>query len=295
MLASYLPAFTTASQKSPRTLYLDLFAGQARNLSRTTGEPISGSPRVALDCTPPFSKVVLFELPAQVTALESELRSAYPGRDLEIIAGDCNEQVGPALAALKSGGWDWAPTFALLDQHAAEIRWSTLERISTFKRSGRPKVELWLLFAPSMLPRGLASVDPRAVERFEGRITAMYGAAEWKDAYQGRQLEKLTAQRLRDELLNLIRWRLEKVLGYRVTHSFEMKNTKGQVIYNMVFATDHPAGETIMNHIYGKAAQAQPAMRAAAVAKLEADKEAKSGAMVLFAPVPKAFKPAELY
>jgi hypothetical protein len=28
MLADYLPAFTTASKPSPRTLYLDLFAGE---------------------------------------------------------------------------------------------------------------------------------------------------------------------------------------------------------------------------------------------------------------------------
>jgi three-Cys-motif partner protein len=59
MLAAYLPAFTTASQRSPRTLYFDLFAGDHRNLSRRTGEPITGSPRVALNTTPQFSKVIL--------------------------------------------------------------------------------------------------------------------------------------------------------------------------------------------------------------------------------------------
>jgi three-Cys-motif partner protein len=64
MLSDYLHAFTTASQRAGRTLYLDLFAGEDRNLSRETGEEISGSPRRALDTTPPFSKVVLFELPA---------------------------------------------------------------------------------------------------------------------------------------------------------------------------------------------------------------------------------------
>lgn len=56
VLAAYLPAFTTASQRSPRTLYLDLFAGDDRNLSRTTGEEISGSPRVALDTAPPHGR-----------------------------------------------------------------------------------------------------------------------------------------------------------------------------------------------------------------------------------------------
>ena len=73
----------------------------------------------------------------------------------------------------------------------------------------------------------LASVDADAVERFADRITAMYGTEEWRDAYLGRLWHLLTGAELRDELLNLMRWRLEKVLGYRVTHSFEMKNTRG--------------------------------------------------------------------
>jgi hypothetical protein len=146
-----------------------------------------------------------------------------------------------------------------------------------------------------MLPRGLASEDREAVERFAERITAMYGTDDWRDAYIARQTGLLSGAELRDELLNLMRWRLEKVLGYRVTHSFGMKNTGGRPIYNMIFATDHPAGEKIMNHVYGKAAEAQPKMQAAAAAKLQAQKEEESDAPGLFPPLPKAVKPADVY
>ena len=295
MLGAYLPAFTTASQSSPRTLYLDLFAGEDRNLSRTTGEEISGSPRVALDTVPPFTKVVLFELLAQAARLDPELRAAYPNRDFEIIPGDCNQTVSPVLERLRRDGWNWAATFALVDQQAAEIRWSTLEQLARFKRADRPKAELWLLFASSMLPRGLASVKPEAVEGFAGRITAMYGTEEWRDAYDGRRRNLLTGAELRDELLNLMRWRLEKVLGYRVTRPFEMKNTKGGPLYNMILATDHPAGERIMNHIYGKAAEVRPQMQAEAAAKAQEEREEKLGTPGLFAPLPKTVEPDDLY
>jgi three-Cys-motif partner protein len=143
MLAAYLPAFTrAASLKSPRTLYLDLFAGDDRNLSRTTGEEISGSPRVALDTVPPFTKVVLFELPAQAARLETELRSTYPNRDFEIVAGDCNTQMAATLDQLSIQGWGWAPTFVLIDQFTAEVQWSTLQRLSAFKAGARTKAEL---------------------------------------------------------------------------------------------------------------------------------------------------------
>lgn len=295
MLAEYLAAFTKASQRSPRTLYLDLFAGDHRNLSRMTGEPISGSPRVALDTTPPFSKVVLFELPSQAARLRTQLDADYGGRDFQVESGDCNRTLPPALHGLKRDGWDLAPTFAMVDQYAAEVRWTTLRQLSRFKRSGLTKVELWLLFAPSMLPRGLASDDARAVERFAERITALYGSDDWREPYAARQHDVLTGSGLRDELLNLMRWRLETVLGYRVTHSFGMKNTKGQEIYNMVFATDHPAGERIMNHIYARAAQTQPFMQREAAAKVEAEREMRSGVSGLFPPLPRSVGRITLY
>lgn len=295
MLSEYLPRFTTASTKAPETLYLDLFAGRDRNLSRDTGEEISGSPRVALDTTPHFSKVVLFELPNNASRLEADLRASYPGRDLEVIPGDCNQTIGPVLRRLGQGGdWRWAATFALVDQQAAEIKWSTLEALAEF-RSGRYKVELWLLFAPSMLPRGLASVDHDTVERFESRITAMYGNNAWRELYEGRRRGLLTGAQLRDELLNLFRWRLEKTLGYKVTHHFEMKNTHGGPLYNMVFATDNEPGERIMRHIYGNAAALRPRMQAEAADRRAAEREAASNAPGLFDPPPRAIKSEELY
>jgi three-Cys-motif partner protein len=285
MLASYLPAFTTASRKSPRTLYLDLFAGQDRNLSRTTGEPISGSPRIALETAPPFSKAVFFELPGQAERLDAELRRSYPGRDFDVVPGDCNETVTAMLGRLTDEDWHWAPTFVLLDQQATEITWSTLRRLATFKHPSRSKAELWLLFAHSMLPRGLASTDPRDADRFAERITAMFGSDQWRDAYVARRRGLLSGAELRDELLNLMRWRLETTLGYGATHSFGMKNTKGVGIYEMIFATDHDAGEAIMSHIYRTAAEAQPGMRAEAIARLQAEKEEKSGVLSLLPPV----------
>lgn len=89
-----------------------------------------------------------------------------------------------------------------VDQQAAEVRWSTLKQLSTFKRPETHKTELWLPFAASMLPRGLASQDAGAMERFGERITAMYGTEEWREAYHDRLNGVITESELRDELLN---------------------------------------------------------------------------------------------
>jgi three-Cys-motif partner protein len=293
MLADYLPRFTTASKKARTTLYLDLFAGDVENVSRTTGEAISGSPKVALDTVPPFGKFILFELPAEAARLDEQLHKDYPGRDLTVYPGDCNLTIDQALCDLAPMAS--APTFALVDQYAAEIRWTTLVKLAGFKRRSPYKVELWMLFAPSMLPRGLGQDDPRHVARFADRITATYGTTAWQPIHDARQAGRLSAAEARYELVNLMRWRLERALGYKVTHTFEMKNTLGRPVYEMIFATDNAAGNRIMSHIYGLAAERQPRMREDALAKLQAIEEEKRGELTLFPPVPRLVKPAALY
>lgn len=282
MLADYLPAFTTASKKAPTKLYLDLFAGDSRNFSRTTGEEIDGSPRVALLTSPPFTKVILFELPSLAVRLETELKAEFPGRDLKVVAGDCNDTIHRTLAYLAP--LRWSPTFALVDQYAAEIRWPTLEALARF-REGRRKTELWLLFAPSMLPRGLASETPEAAEKFRHRVDAMFGTHEWRPMYDQCKAGEITPADLRADLVNLMRWRLETELAYAVTHTFEMRNTHGVPLYEMIFATDDKTGNKIMRSIYEKAALVQPKMKAQALAKKQALKDEKTGMLGLFEPL----------
>ena len=115
----------------------------------------------------------------------------------------------------------------------------------------------------------------------------MYGCHDWADAYVDRKAQILTASELRFELVNLMGWRIEITRSYKITHSFDLKNTKGVPIYTMLFATDNDAGNAIMSSIYRKAAERQPAMRAEAVAAKLAQKEEELGIGGLFAPMPK--------
>jgi three-Cys-motif partner protein len=297
MLAEYLPAFTTASQAAGATVYLDLFAGAAQNTSRTTGRPIDGSPRIALRTAPAFTKVVLFELPSQAPKLEADLRQSFPGRDLSVYSGDCNQTIPSALADLAQ--MNHAATFALIDQYAAEVEWSTLESLAAFKRARRDgtryKVELWLLLAHGMLPRGLSADNYTSWEAFVARVDAMYGSHDWAPIYSAWTDAVLSPADFRSELVNLMRWRLERVLGYNSTHTFEMKNTNGSPIYTMIFATDNAAGDRIMRFIYGKAAEKRPQMQGEAAALMLEKREAEAGVAGLFPPLPKLVPPDKLY
>ena len=81
MLSAYLPAFTTASKSAPSTVYLDLFGGQATNISMDTGRPIDGSLLRAVQTTPPFTVVRGFELrQKRARSLHEAFRAEFPNR-----------------------------------------------------------------------------------------------------------------------------------------------------------------------------------------------------------------------
>ncbi|MFV2083460.1 three-Cys-motif partner protein TcmP [Micromonospora sp. LOL_021] len=272
ILEDYLASFATASKKADERIYLDLFAGWPENVARETDEMILGSARRALSVDPPFTRVCLFELDEKARRLEKAVRSVYPDRaGIKVYDKDCNVMVSAALQELRPVAW--APTFAFVDQFDSEVKWSTLEQIARFRRA-KTKAEMWILFATGMYPRGLNIHGRDMNAQYGDTLSEMLGSEEWVPIAQARRDGRLDAAQARDEWVNLVRWRLETVLGYRKSYGFTMKNTGGQDIYDMIFVTDHDAGDRIMRHLYGKAMSEHQAMRQHALA-LRRDKRAK--------------------
>jgi three-Cys-motif partner protein len=283
ILERYLTAFNIAAKRSKERIYLDLFAGVPVNLDRKTGEEISGSPRIALSMTnPPFTRLHFFELPGNARKLEDALRAQYPDRGLVVHPGDCNEAIVGALKDLAP--LRWAPTFAFIDPAGPDFHWQTLVRLSDHRRREKTKVELWLLLPVDLFVRTLpveGGVQVRPEDA--AKITDMYGTDDWKHIYAARLRDDISAGDAREEYVNLMRYRLEVVLGYRWTHPFEVLNEGGRPIYHMIFATDHEAGTKIMTAIYNKAAQEFPAMRRrAGQLKKEKGLQEKTGSRWLF-------------
>lgn len=284
ILRNYLDAFTTASQSVGERLYLDLFAGEPENVDRITGEPVKGSPWVALSIEdPPFTRLRFFELD-HPTELEARLRADFPDRDFRVIEGDCNETIHGALGELRSVSW--APAFAFIDPNGPDVRWSALEALAAFKANRRNKVELWMLFPEPMFVRFLRTDGGEVEAVHERRISEMYGSDEWLHIYRARLGGRLTPAEARTEYVNLMRWRLQSVLGYTWTHALEVHTEQGRPIYHLIFATDHDAGDRIMRHLYGKALDDFPKMRQQAI-------DQRKGAMRLFDDVQFAAEPVE--
>ena len=230
MLREYLDQFTTATKhKSSEVIYLDIFGGQPENRERLTNEVLDGSSRLALSITdPPFTRLRFFELEPYATRLENALRSEFADRDFSVISGDCNETVHHGLGELES--INWAPTFAFVDPNGPDMHWSTLAALAQFKRASRYKAEIWLLFTVGMFTRNLP-MEKGIRERDAQKLTRMYGTDQWQVIYHDRLAGNLTGGAAREEYVNLMRWRLEKNLGYKKTHALEVFNSKNSSIY----------------------------------------------------------------
>ena len=125
-------------------------------------------------------------------------------------------------------------------------------------------------------------VSGRVSPQHASKLTRMYGTEQWRAIYQARVDGTLIPADAREEYVNLMRWRLEQVLGYRWTHPLEIFNERGHSIYHMIFATDHPAGDRIMTSLYNAAANEFPAMREDARRHRERLAEREAGIQSLF-------------
>lgn len=269
ILRSYLPAFLHASKgKATEFVYLDAFAGEGHGTSRLTGEAFPGSARIALDVDVAggFTKLRYFEQASKAAELEQRLRDDYPGRDIKVYGGDCNQTIATALDELRAVRW--APTFAFIDPDGMELAWDSLKLLAAhkagYKKPGSGpeyKVELWLLFPTQGLIRTLALDDAKLLPSHESGATRLFGSDAWRPIYERRRTGKLTAAEAKEEYVNLMRWRLVHDLGYAKTHPFELKNTTGGTVYHMIFATDNAAGDKIMADIYTAAAKTIPGMQ----------------------------------
>ena len=282
ILRSYLDAFTTATKnRATDRIYIDLFAGGIDNRDRQTDELIDGSAQIALSIEDPqFSVLRFFEVESKAQTLQLSLLESYPGRDIKVYGGDCNELVPKALEELKSRAW--APTFAFVDPNGMEAEWRTLVALSDFRRQKKTKVELFILFAAPSFIRVLPVEGGEVRSVDEAKIDALFGCEDWRKIYEARLAGAIEPREARDQYLNLMRWRIENELGYKWTHPIAVHNVNGGPVYVMIFATDHEAGTRIMGGIYAKAAADFPAMREQARRMRNEARDEERGVMSLF-------------
>jgi three-Cys-motif partner protein len=261
ILEDYLAAFLTASSlRAKGAVYLDAFAGEGAGRDRLTNAEFDGSARIAAAAAATndsgfcFTYLRFVELNrTHADDIRREFRSDFPGRDIDVVPGDCNVEI-PRILAEMSNDLTWYPTFAFLDPFGIELRWDTIRALADHKRERTYKVELFMLFATPAIMR-IAGLDPdKAVPDAGARLTGLFGCEGWRPIVDARRRRLIGGDQAREAFANVMRWRLVHDLGYQRTHVLEFKNSRGAPLYHMLFASDHEAGDRIMANLYGAAA-----------------------------------------
>jgi three-Cys-motif partner protein len=253
ILACYLEAFARACKSHPSGWFaLDIFAGGGMNISETTTTEIPSSALIALQARPPLAqRVVLCE--RDIRALSALTHRVTPfGDRARVFAGDANAQIRDMLALIPRD----APAFAFLDPEGSELAWSTVEAVARHKPEPHKKVEQLILLPTDMGFVRTLPLERDITEAAAAKIDAMYGHDRWRWIYDARRSGRINAEAARTQYVELYAQGLRD-LGY--VYVQERQITKegaggaaGGPMYFLMHASDHEAGERIMDHCFNK-------------------------------------------
>ena len=256
ILRTYLDNYTTALKNTPFTLiYVDGFAGAGSY--QEPGDDYAefhdfrdGSTRIALDIDDkPFDRLVFIEEEAGAIENLLTLKREYPGRKIDVIQGDANDEVPEFCCSM--GRYDRAVVF--LDPFATQVSWKTVEAISTTR-----KIDCWILFPlmaiSRMMPRGAVPHEANARQ-----LDRVFGSREfWRQSYRDSRLRSLFGDEFKrkrrgpSELIaQLYKQRLEGVFHSVAPKSRTLKNSKNSPLFELFFAASNPQGAPIATKIAG--------------------------------------------
>lgn len=229
--------FARACKKAGGWYGLDLFAGSGLNISKTTDQPVDGSPIIALKAGTPQALEVIAAEKHDDMCEALKLRTAPFGNRAHVLQSDSNRAINEMLARVPKA----APAFAFIDPEGADVDWCTVEAIANHK--SKPNLIEQLI----LLPVDMGFV--RLIRDYPDRVTKIYGHDEWKAIAERRAAGKISADQARGEYVRLYANGL-KQLGYKHVIDRQVLKPNGHPLYFLIFATGHNAGLKIMEHVF---------------------------------------------
>jgi three-Cys-motif partner protein len=231
-------------------LYIDAFAGAGVHISRRTGDFIKGSPLNALLLNPPFREYHLIDLDRDKVDLLKTMAATYPGMNVYIHEGDCNEillrEVFP-----RARFEDYRRALCLLDPYKLNLNWEVLQTAGQMK-----SIDVFLNFPVADMNRNVLWRNPEKVDPEQAaRMTAFWGDASWRQvAYDtSSNLFGYEEKTTNEEIAQAFRKRLKRVAGFKyVPDPIPMRNSKGAIVYYLFFATGKKPADDIVTYIFNK-------------------------------------------
>lgn len=229
--------------------YIDGFAGAGVHISRTTGQEIEGSPKIALGLPHRFSHYHFIDLDGRRAGSLRNLAEGDPA--VTVHEGDCNEillrQVFPQY---HYESFDRA--LCLLDPYDLNPSWEVVQAAGE-KRC----IEIFLNFMIMDANMNVLRKNPEAVlpEQIV-RMNAFWGDDSWRlMAYKAKQdlFGPVEEKAPNYEVAAAYQKRLREVAGFPyVPDPLPMKHSKGAIIYYLFFATHNKTGNNIVEDIFSK-------------------------------------------
>jgi three-Cys-motif partner protein len=195
IMTAYLGFFTKVMSGPFKfeTWYIDAFAGTGLRTASVQGgglfesrpieefeQSFEGSARLSLRVEPPFTRYLLIEAkPAHVLALKM-LQSEFPGRDLQCIEGEANQQLRELFTSRPWTGPGNGKRRALvfLDPYGLSVDWTTLEVLA-----GTSAVDVWYFFNLEGVTRQCAHNPEKMDAAKIARLNAVFGSSEWRTEF----------------------------------------------------------------------------------------------------------------
>jgi len=218
----------TATQRAGGSAYLDLFAGPGQ-VRMPTGVVIDGSPLIAAQAKPSFSRLFWSDADPRNAASLRAHHADFPDRHIDVLEGDANALIDGILTQVSRTH----PALAFLDPEGSELAWETVRKISVHKPPPHNKIEQFILFATDT---GIVRFFPRDPSKltYADRLDRMLpDPVAWRGLYALR--DRLDPAEFRRRLLGLYVAGMQQ-LGYRhVPEPRLVCRPDGRPLYFMVF------------------------------------------------------------
>ncbi len=230
--------------------YIDAFSGPGLHIRKEDRQEVLGSPLVALSVEPPFGEYHFIDLDGEKQAF---LKSRVGQRDdARFYTGDSNgillESILPRFSYEKR-----TRALCLLDPYKLTLDWQVL------LHAGKSRaVEVFVNFPVMHMNRNCKKEQIGGI--LPGELAAMDGfwgdrswhAAMFRDSGQMDFLGGMDVVKQENrDLVNAYCARLRNVAGFGfVAEPLAMRNSKGAVVYYLIFAGPNQTGWKIVQDIY---------------------------------------------
>jgi three-Cys-motif partner protein len=250
IVQKYASAYATIMQKQKAIrsyYYIDAFAGAGVHISKTSNDYIAGSPLNALLVQPRFSGYIFIDLDGGKASSLKAL--SKDNQEVSIFEGDCNgilcDKVFPSLKYT-----DFKRALCLLDPYGLHIQWEVMRLAGELRT-----IEIFLNFPMMDMNRNILWGNPDKVKPQQvKRMNAFWGDESWrKAAYASppRLFEDREEKTTNEAVVKAFRDRLISVAGFKyVPEALPMRNSKGAVVYYLLFASPNETGGRIVREIF---------------------------------------------